>query len=77
MFRCAYSLLLLMLIIEYCNTEEYRMYSEPSGRVCFWQGHAPFCFIGSGCPTRTTNMKTSKFGDGTYCWIGVKFYCCV
>ena len=74
-------LLLLLIIIEYhyfpCSAEKHRIYSEPSGQVCFWQGDAPFCFIGSGCPTRTTNMKISKFGDGAYCWIGVKFYCCV
>ncbi|UJR18760.1 hypothetical protein I4U23_005666 [Adineta vaga] len=57
--------------------KKFRLYSEPSGQVCFWQGYAPFCFIGSGCPTHTTNMETSKFGDGAYCWIGVKFYCCV
>ncbi|CAF1054433.1 unnamed protein product [Adineta steineri] len=81
MFRCGHYFVLLMILIEYknlfYNTEEYRLYSESSGQVCFWQGYAPFCFIGSGCPTRTTNMETSKFGDGAYSWIGVKFYCCL
>jgi hypothetical protein len=74
-------LLLLMSIVVYQNSfcigEKYRVYTEPSGRLCFWQGNAPFCFIGSGCPTRTTNMKIDKSGDGAFCWIGHKFYCCV
>jgi hypothetical protein len=74
-------LLLLMVIIEwhyyFCIAEKHRVYSEADGQLCFWQGYAPLCFIGSGCPTRTMNMKTSKFGDGEYCWIGHKFYCCL
>jgi len=57
--------------------DEFRTYKESSGKLCYWQGDAPFCFIGSGCPIRTTNMGSSKTGDGAYCWIGVKYYCCV
>ena len=68
MFCRIHCFLWLMVIIQYehlfCNAEQFRFYTEPSGQVCFWQGFAPFCFIGSGCPTRTTNMKTSKSGDG-------------
>lgn len=74
-------LLLLMIVVTYqysfCFADKFRAYKEPDGRLCYWQGDAPFCFIGSGCPIRTTNMGSSKFGDGAYCWIGIKFYCCV
>lgn len=74
-------LLFLMAMValqhSFCIEETYQVYKEPSGKLCFWQGDAPFCFIGSGCPTRTTTMKKSKFGDGAYCWLGYKFYCCL
>ncbi|CAF0844807.1 unnamed protein product [Adineta steineri] len=72
-------LLMGMIICQHslCIADKFRVYEQPSGQLCYWQGDAPFCFIGSGCPIRTTNMGSSKFGDGAYCWIGVKFYCCV
>ena len=60
-----------------CTADKYRIYHESNGQVCIWQGNAPFCFIGSGCPINSTVVKTSKFGDGGYCWIGMKYYCCV
>lgn len=61
---------------SYAGTK-YRFYLESSGRKCFWNGEAPFCFLSSSCPTRTTTMKSDKSGDGGYCWIGFKYYCCL
>lgn len=55
----------------------YRFYLEPSGHKCFWNGKAPFCFLSSGCPTRTTTVEINKTGDGAFCWIGSKYYCCL
>jgi len=73
-------LLLLSILFSFgqcfVQREEHRIYLEPSGQRCFWQGEAPFCFVGSGCPTRTMTVKKSSFGDGAYCWLGYKFYCC-
>ncbi len=57
--------------------EKYRVYLEAFDRKCLWTGNAPFCFISAGCPPRMTTVKTDKFGDGAYCWIGFKVYCCL
>ena len=60
-----------------CSAGKFRVYAESNDQLCIWQGIAPFCFIGSGCPINSTVVKSSKFGDGAYCWIGIKYYCCV
>lgn len=57
--------------------EKYRVYLEGSDQKCIWTGNAPFCYISAGCPPRMTTIKTDKYGDGGYCWIGYKFYCCL
>lgn len=56
---------------------KFRIYLEPSGRKCFWKGNSPLCFIAGGCPVRTTTIKVDKSGDGAFCWIGFKYYCCI
>jgi len=62
---------------SFCTSTDLQVYVEPSGLKCIWQGNAPFCFLDSGCPLRMTTMKTDKHGDGAYCWIGFKTYCCI
>ena len=75
--------LLLLTFILTCydfrcrSTHVLRVYHEASGVKCIWQGDAPFCFIGSGCPLNMTTMKVDKWGDGDRCWIGYKTYCCI
>lgn len=91
--RVQYYLMIIVLIFLWCNVHcnptkdiykefsyagrNYRFYSESSNRKCFWNGEAPFCFLSSACPTRTTSMKVDKSGDGNSCWIGFKYYCCL
>ncbi|CAF3456276.1 unnamed protein product [Rotaria sp. Silwood1] len=73
--------ILLTIIITYqgccCKSISLRVYHESSGVDCIWQGDAPFCFIGSGCPLKMTTVKTDKYGDSDYCLIGYKTYCCM
>jgi hypothetical protein len=57
--------------------QKLRVYLEPSGRKCFWTGNSPLCFIAAGCPSRTTTIKVDKSGDGSFCWVGFKYYCCI
>jgi hypothetical protein len=57
--------------------KKLRVYLEPSGRKCFWTGNSPLCFIAAGCPSRTTTIKVDKSGDGAFCWVGFKYYCCI
>ena len=57
--------------------EKYRVYLDEFDRKCLWTGNAPFCFISGRCPPRMTTIKTDKFGDGAYCWVGSKVYCCL
>ncbi len=59
-----------------CNSKELQIYREPSGDKCFWRGQSPFCFLRHGCPLGMIAIKTDKRGDGAYCWIGFKTYCC-
>ena len=74
----AYNRTLLLLIAIHllqqlpCTADKYRVYTKSNGQLCFWQGDTPFCFIGSGCPTHTTVLNSSKSCDGAYCWIGNK-----
>jgi len=73
-------ILLTILVISdksFGRSKNLRIYVEPSGLKCIWQGDAPFCFLDSSCPLRMTTMKTDKRGDGSYCWIGFKTYCCI
>lgn len=78
MVRSLFLLILIVIIQQSFSAEEtYKIHEDPSGKLCFWQGDAPWCFIGSGCPTRTMTMKKDKSGDGEYCWLGYKFYCCL
>ncbi|CAF1514379.1 unnamed protein product [Rotaria sordida] len=60
-----------------CTCKEFRIYRESSGYNCFWRGESPLCFLSSSCPWEMTTMKTDKHGDGAYCWIGFKTYCCI
>ncbi|CAF2867960.1 unnamed protein product [Rotaria sp. Silwood2] len=73
--------LLLTILITYqrccCKSISLRVYHEPSSDDCIWQGDAPFCFIGFGCPLKMIPVKTDKQGDGDYCLIGYKTYCCM
>jgi len=57
--------------------ERYRVYLDESNNKCLWTGNAPFCFISGRCPPGMATMKTDKFGDGAYCWVGSKVYCCL
>ena len=77
-----YRLIILLLMISICYeftraSKELRIYMEPSGYNCFWQGNAPLCFLSSYCPVEMTTMKFDKHGDGGYCWVGLKTYCCI
>ena len=57
--------------------EKYRVYLEGSDRKCLWTGNAPFCFISGRCPPGMTTIKMDKHGDGAFCWVGSKAYCCL
>jgi hypothetical protein len=74
-------LILLFTTVIMCHNlsfafKEFKIYTESSGYKCFWRGQSPFCFLRHGCPWGMTTMKTDKRGDGAYCWIGYKTYCC-
>jgi hypothetical protein len=79
-YRCHLFVLLAIILIYYsitCVSKELHVYTEPSGYQCYWRGPAPFCFLRHGCPVGLTTMKIDKRGDGGYCWIGFKTYCCL
>lgn len=42
--------------------------------MCRWDGTAPFCK--GECKIDEFQWKTSKSGDGAYCWTGIKAKCC-
>ncbi len=64
------------IVIKQEKVHQYDLRSnsaDPQNK-CYWSGTAPAC---SGhCHSYEFIKESSQYGDGRFCWIGVKLHCC-
>ncbi|XP_071625360.1 sushi, nidogen and EGF-like domain-containing protein 1 isoform X2 [Heliangelus exortis] len=64
---CAMGLLLLTMLTTLVSC------GDPEAMDSYWSGTAPICL--GGCQGKHKELKRSRCGDGSCCWLGYKSFC--